>query len=788
MGFWLISLLMFVVMMVVLEVLPDTIPMVDEAWLGFTWLPSTLMLILVLFATFGLQFLKIFRGTWLSWVARLGVATVTILMMLVALLHVTLVHKKHINDIPKQTLQVTATVFIPEISDSVYDEIGGTSYRQKAYLTNIKPVLHHHASVNNPLYDPSRLASHAISQVNYPTELTVLLNARPNKNQSFHTLKALTPNTTVVMTLEISPLVKHEGVGFDGYRWLMGRHIHANAKILSIDETSLNAGQDFSVQGLRQEFREHFLKDWHNKSYERQQSDAVTLSLLTGDRALIDKRTKDLYQFAGISHLLAISGTHVLFLALMLAGLATWLVEKYALGLYKRLPRWQLRFIIMSLTALLYAVFTGFDVPAVRTVYLVAAMGIARYLLLGASGFKMLVVVGLVMAWLDPYVLWQAGFWLSFVAVALLMRYEITQTSQDIKGKVVALIKLQAWLFVAMLPISILIFGKVSVMGFISNLFAVGLFGWVVVPINMLAGLLYVVMPSVADWLWAMVSWVLLVTHSSFELLRLISGTAWLRVPMNIGIVVLMFLAMLPWLMPKIMPRYLSLPVVFLCTVAVGFAKSYDLPSYLELPNSQNVSAVLVKDDDSAWLMINSRQNRMNQNVLADELILALHKKGVRSLTGVIVQTPDEGLARTVGLMTQSMNIGQYWQAGQIDSRQGNLIPSDCTAGRIWQNDTLSIEVMTGWSTLPNDTVHDCSIKVLHTEGLFGDSGLVKTLMVDAHRHDRLWRLWQMLCRQDAVYAVDLWIGDVPAVFESMNHDDNFDVKPVIDIAKQAER
>lgn len=107
---------------------------------------------------------------------------------------------------------------------------------------------------------------------------------------------------------------------------------------------------------MRFRFREHFLQlmneraystnsqsvhatdfeniDSHNNDSNRVETNsthsvlnqdgvAVTLSLLTGDRSLISDETTALYRFGGISHLLAISGTHVLFLIMLCATGAT---------------------------------------------------------------------------------------------------------------------------------------------------------------------------------------------------------------------------------------------------------------------------------------------------------------------------------------------------------------------------------------------------------------------------------------------------------------------------------
>uniref|UniRef100_UPI00191A597E ComEC/Rec2 family competence protein n=1 Tax=Psychrobacter sp. CMS30 TaxID=2774126 RepID=UPI00191A597E len=299
------------------------------------------------------------------------------------------------------------------------------------------------------------------------TEYRVLLNAYPKKpykesrkklskkaaekqaKQSFKQsqitdLNHLQPGDKLLMTLTLAPLANSEQAlnnptGFDSYRWLRGRHIDGVANIIAtststipfddsaalskVDESYLYRLRSVIDQG-RWQLRQYFYQDWAAQNTAQQQAKAVTLSLLTGDRSLINRDTKDLYQLAGISHLLAISGTHILFLAIVLAGLAVLLLNRFCPSLYRHIPRWQVRWWVMISAAFIYALFTGFDVPAARTAWMLLAIGLIRLTLLPISTMRILLALAVLMAWLDPYVLWQAGYWLSFIAVALLLKYE----------------------------------------------------------------------------------------------------------------------------------------------------------------------------------------------------------------------------------------------------------------------------------------------------------------------------------------------------------------------------
>lgn len=691
-------------------------------------------------------------------------------------------------------IKVVATVQVYEISDSVYDEAYQTPYRQKAVLTNIRPVQDDTTSTTivNPFYHAQKDA--ALELINQqtiktlPSTLTVLLYAQatpqkstqqPLEASNFHALNHLSAGKQMQMILSLSQISPSAQTGFDSYRWLLTRHIHANAKVLAIVPESLTTieaqeGVLIRLQQWRQMFRDRFYQDWHTKDSSQQQAEAVTLSLLTGDRALIDKHTKELYQFAGISHLLAISGTHVLFLAVILASVGTWGINHLFPQLYYRIPRSMVRFGLMLGAALGYALFVGFEVPAMRTVFMLLAVGVARWLLVDISPLRILALVALVMAWIDPYVLWQAGFWLSFVAVAFLMRYEsqslqYSPYSQGVSGiwaHLLGGIKLQVYLFVAMLPISILLFGKVSLLGLGVNLVAVGVFGWVLVPINLLAGLIYAVAPSVSAFLWTLVSSVLEKIGYLFDTLSAISGNVWLIAPMSAAVVILMALAILVFGiggLRAIVPRRFALLPMMAVMWAVSTAKipaTQDKIHMIAIGNAPAITQVVLVHNKTAWLMLSAQPTRgyvtFNTEEAATLLMTELKKQGIRRLEGVIVQTPDEKLAKLAGQMSLSMPIKTLWYAGD-SQRFGKLQAQSCQAKKQWQSadGQLSIGALTGWQEIENDKMHTCSLSIQAPLPIQWQKAneLVEysytNLILDGATENKVWQVWQLLCQQD---------------------------------------
>lgn len=707
----------------------------------------------------------------------------------------------HERFVPKDRHTITATVHIHDISDGVYHQAMGTHYRQKATLTDLKLVdnVHKYADNANTTSNPFG-GDDIVQNVVLPERMTVLLTAFANPKQDFGALSHAKPNTKTTMTLVISPVPPSlNRDGFDGYRWLRTRHIHANAQILSIDGEFVadeRAGIVPILERWRWQLREHFYQNWQDLSPQDRQNKAITLSLLTGDRSLIDKETKDLYQFGGISHLLAISGTHVVFLAMILASMAVWLTDKYPL-FYAKISRASVRLSVMIVASVLYALFTGFDVPAVRTVYMLVAVAMAQRLALPISNIGILSWVALVMIWLDPFVVWQAGFWLSFVAVWLLMRYGLDETS-DVKMQGVQLVKLQSWLFVAMLPISLWLFGKVSLWGLVINLFAVGLFGTIIVPLNLLAGVLFAVLPWLSDILWGLSAFILGLLHGLLTWLNGVAGSSWIYENMGSVGLLLMGLALLPFVLPMLDKKYATIPMMALIFVMMG--KSDKGLSVILVLDNPSVSGILVRqsgadtdsmDSQANWLVLSDFSTRplsKNPDTIAKTLTDTLKKHKVNHLTGVIIQTPTDNLDNVVQRLSKDIVIYRYWHAGKTSS-QG--VPAlNCTAGELWQGNGLSVRALTGWGQIDDKAVWGCTIEFDSKEPINLPSivhDAPTRLVINGATDDKAWELYDMLCHAPelAPKPVHLWINHAKGAVGDDIITDRFSPKTIISDPKQ---
>jgi competence protein ComEC len=209
--------------------------------------------------------------------------------------------------------------------------------------------------------------------------------------------------------------------GFDLELWAFERGLGASGYVRARPESpprKLAEAVGHPVERLRQRIRDAIVQRVDNPD-----AAGVLAALAIGDQAAIDREGWDLFRITGVAHLMSISGLHVTMFAWLAGALLGRLWR-----LHPRLPLWLPAPTAARwggfIAAAGYALLAGWGVPAQRTVWMIGTV-----VLLRAAGLRwplhaVLLAAALVVAACDPWALLQPGFWLSFVAVALLVASE----------------------------------------------------------------------------------------------------------------------------------------------------------------------------------------------------------------------------------------------------------------------------------------------------------------------------------------------------------------------------
>jgi len=290
--------------------------------------------------------------------------------------------------------------------------------------------------------------------------------------------------------------------GFDYELWLWEQGVQAAGTVRAGPRDAAPERLDGSRAALRRpvERAREAVRDAILERVADRQRAGVVAALVTGDQAAIDRADWDIFRATGVAHLMSISGLHVTMFA-WLAGAVVGALWRRSTRLMLRLPAQQAALAGGLALAAAYALFSGWGVPAQRTVWMLALAALLR---LGARRWPwplawLLVCAGVVA--LDPWALMQAGFWLSFVAVGVLFATDAgampaqAGAVRHAGARLVRLLREQAVVTLALAPLGLLLFQQVSLVGLAANLVAIPWVTLVVTPLAMLG----VLVPALWD-------------------------------------------------------------------------------------------------------------------------------------------------------------------------------------------------------------------------------------------------------------------------------------------------
>ncbi|OGO91202.1 MAG: hypothetical protein A3F10_01900 [Coxiella sp. RIFCSPHIGHO2_12_FULL_42_15] len=249
-----------------------------------------------------------------------------------------------------------------------------------------------------------------------------------------------------------------------------------------------------SIDALRQDISAVIYHATQNHSLA-----AVLAALTTGSRHLLSMEDWQVFQNTGTSHLIAISGLHVS----LVAGLIFWLVKKCG-GFFPKIllliPSQKIAALIALWVAILYSILAGMSLPTERALIMLAIVLLSQMLHRHTFLWYRLLMSFTVIVVIWPYAVESISFWLSFFAVAML-GYLSNARLQIVRG-FWEWIRFQLLLFIALLPLTLLFFARVSLVMIPANLIAIPYVSFIVVPVCLVAAVGYFLLPQWDHYLW----------------------------------------------------------------------------------------------------------------------------------------------------------------------------------------------------------------------------------------------------------------------------------------------
>lgn len=238
------------------------------------------------------------------------------------------------------------------------------------------------------------------------------------------------------------------------------------------------------------------------------QAGEIANALITGVKSGILRKTRDIFAFSGLSHILAISGLHIT----LIAGII-FLFLRRGLVLYEPISRKynikKLASIISIPVTFFYVALSGFSYPAIRSFCMMGIVFIGVILDRFSVSMRSIALSAFLIMLFFPESAVSISFQLSFAAVIGLIAfyesgqkflYEFEQKySINIFGQAVSyLLGIMATTVIATLsttPISLYYFYQLSITAVLANMVAIPLTAFFIMPLALLSVLSYFIYP-----------------------------------------------------------------------------------------------------------------------------------------------------------------------------------------------------------------------------------------------------------------------------------------------------
>jgi len=476
--------------------------------------------------------------------------------------------------------------------------------------------------------------------------------------------------------------------GFDYEAWLFRHRIRATGYVRARQDNRLILSRiwDQPVNRLRQNLTRHIAAAMDEREFA-----GIIRALAIGDRDAISPAQWRILTATGTNHLVAISGLHVG----IVAGIAFFLMR----ALWSRFPwlclRWpapKLGAVAGISAALGYAALAGFSIPTQRSVIMVAV--VLGSVLLGRKtrpSHLLAWALILVLLW-DPLSVLEAGFWLSFAAVAVIF-YGMGQRLAP-RGLWWRWGRVQVLIALGLMPLMLILFERVSLVAPVANLIAVPWVTLVVVPLTLLGSILLLPLPAVGavllslangavGWLWPLLQGL---AHSGMAQWLQPEPPAWAYAPALVGII---------WLLaPRgIAGRWLGCvllaPMVLVNPARPGPGEAW----FTLLDVGQGLAAVV---ETAGHVLVFDTGPATGERFNAGNAVVVpfLRHYGIQRIDTLIVSHGDmdhRGGAAAVLRQTAVQRLLTsvpdkiHWPQGRVES---------CQAGQRWQWDGVIFEII----------------------------------------------------------------------------------------------
>jgi len=369
----------------------------------------------------------------------------------------------------------------------------------------------------------------------------------------------------------------------------------------------------------------YFIKDFlYRRSNKLEKSYPYINTLLFGNKNDLDSDVTSSYSENGISHLFAISGSHISVFVIILEGI----LKKFKIGENKR-------YIFLIVFLLLFMFLTNFSMSVVRASLFTILLFVNKIFYFYIKPENILLLTLSIIIFFNPLNLYDVGLLYSFfISLSLIIMSSYINKSSSYFMK---LLKVSIISFVVSLPITIGNFYQINFLSIIYNLFFVPYVSFIVLPLVLISyifpffdGLLYV--------------FVLIMENISLFLARIDISKIILCKP-NVSINVLYIMSIILFLRGLYLNkrRYFTLLIIIFLINYIGIFNINDKLVFIDVGQG-DLTFLTVNDTinliDTGGVVMQSDSKDMS-NIVKNKTIPYLKSLGIRKIDNLILTHGD---------------------------------------------------------------------------------------------------------------------------------------------------
>jgi competence protein ComEC len=472
---------------------------------------------------------------------------------------------------------------------------------------------------------------------------------------------------------------------FDYEKWLFYKRINATGYVRtsSANQRINTNANTFSIDRLRQDIRYLLSPQIEKKTFG-----GVINALVIGDRSLIPDKQWSLFRSTNTTHLSVISGLHIG----LISGFIFLLVQflwRYSSRLSIMIPAQVIAAYFGLVSALLYALISGFSTPTVRA-FIMASVVFISIILRRHHTIWQLYGAALILVLIhNPLSVLSIGFWLSFYVVAIII-YGAGQHQE--KSWFYRLIYIQLLISFSSLPLTIWFFSATSILSPIANLIAIPVFSFIATPLSLIgtlltfSGLTYLseISFSIANQSLIYLS-ILLEQLQQFDFNQWhYTQTSWIDLALFI---LLVFVAILP---KALKLRWLSVFILLLMILIPNPKMNNNSALVTTLDVAQGLATV-VQTKNHVLLFDTGAKYPSGFNLGESVITPYLHAKHIQYLDKVIISHGDNDHIGGLDNILKNFKVGAILTSVPKKIQAKTIL---CQKGQNWQWDGVMFEVL----------------------------------------------------------------------------------------------